>query len=48
LEFKSGELKWRRLLLQTHFLRSVLGWHIILHKILSLINVRKKNVSGEV
>ncbi len=44
MEFKSGGLKWRRQLLQTYFRPFVTGWHIILHKILSLINVKEKNV----
>jgi hypothetical protein len=44
LEFKSGELKWRRQPLQINFLPFVTGWHTILHKILSLINVKEKNV----
>jgi hypothetical protein len=44
LEFKSGKLKWRRQLLQKYFVPFVTGWYIILHKILSLINVKEKNV----
>ena len=46
--FKSGAWKWKWLLLQTYLLPFVTEWHMILHKMLSLINVTGENVSRQV